>query len=73
MGAYDTKGGGAIDPEDAAVLPTKLVEDVLALLEDAGIDDVTTDQVAKLIEAAEERKAQDAAEKADYDRSQRRD
>lgn len=44
-----------------------LVENVLGLLEDAGIDEATNDQVVKLIEAAEIRKAraENAAEHAD--------
>lgn len=53
MGTYDTRGGGAISPTINDIAPSKLVEDVLTLLEAAGIDTATNDKVAELIEAAE--------------------
>ena len=45
------------DPPDSEIGPTDLQESVLMLLEDAGIDAETNDQIVKLIEAAEIRKA----------------
>lgn len=53
MGTYDTRAGRAISPEIDDFVPSKLVEDVLALLEAAGLDTATNDKIAGLIEAAE--------------------
>lgn len=56
MGAYDTRGGTPISPNDEGRDPSELEDAILELLEDAGIDTETNDQIMKLVEAGERRK-----------------
>src|SRR5690242_12436242 len=53
MGTFDTRGGSPISPKDDSSDPSKLVEDVLGLLEDAGIATEINDKIVALIEEGE--------------------
>lgn len=53
-GTYDTIGGAPQSPRDPDYLPTKLVEEVLGLLEEAGVPTVINDRIVDLIEAWEQ-------------------
>lgn len=55
------------DPNQVAVLPTKLQEDILGLLEDAGIRERWCNDIVKLVDQAEL-----AQNEADYDRQQQK-
>jgi hypothetical protein len=56
MGTYDTIGGRAASPDVDTLAPSALVEAVLGVLEEAGVNPDVNDKVAELIEADEGRR-----------------
>jgi hypothetical protein len=52
-GTYDTIGGAPRSPEVFDGQPTKLVEDVLGLLEAADVPEAINDKIVELIEGWE--------------------
>lgn len=46
------------NPAELAIDPSKLQDDILGLLEDAGIDTATNDAIMKLVEAGEMMRAE---------------